>query len=177
VLAISAAVVVVAAAATTTWFVHWRSSLHVLLGYPAYGSAQPLAVGQSLYFGNNLIAARAISHSDDAGLSLHVSAVRPLVATNTSAADITVLRCPLAFGGAGPDGIDRRRADAVCTSLTPFDGGSVHIGSREGDDDIVLAVTPHRPGTVRIAGLEVSYSTGLRHGTQHVGVQARVTTG
>lgn len=177
ILAACAVVLVAAGVPTADWFVHWRSSLHSLVEYPTYGASGPLAIGKTEYFGGNAIAARAISHPNQPGqLSLHISAIRPIVDVNTADADTSVLRCVLAHDGPGPAGAFRADTNSTCSSLKPFRSGAVTLGFRKGDDDIVVAVTPRRAGMVRISGIELQYSSGLRHGTQHTGAQLSTTT-
>jgi hypothetical protein len=162
---------------TAVWFVHWRSSLHSLVEFPTYGVGGPLAIGKTEYFGGNVVVGSAIRHPNQPGeLSLHISAIRAIVALNTADADISILRCVLANDGPGPDGASRGAAKATCSSLRPFDSGAVTVGFRKGDDDIVVAVSPKRAGKVRISGIELQYSSGLRHGTQHTGVQLSFRT-
>jgi hypothetical protein len=176
-----ASVVVVALAVgipTTVWFVHWRSSLHSLVDYPGYGVGIPASVAQrTFYFGNELVAERAISHPKDSGtLSINISSITPVVLENTANADVTVAHCVLARPGAGVISGGPKEAAAKCSSLTPFRSGSVTLGFAKGSDDIVIAVTVHKAGLVRIAGVEVHYSSGLRHGSQHTGAQLRIRT-
>lgn len=173
--AIGVFVLVAAGVPTGIWFVHWRSSLHSLSEYPTYGVGGPLAIGKTEYLGGNLWAQDTITHpSRPMELSLHISMIRPVVVTNTAGADIRILRCVLALDGPGPEGDASGRSR--CASLSPFESGDITLGFQRGDDDIVIAVTPRRAGKVRIAGVEVHYSSGLRHGTQHTGVQIWTST-
>ncbi|HZC69257.1 MAG TPA: hypothetical protein VE442_01055 [Jatrophihabitans sp.] len=179
IVAACAVVFIAAGVPTAVWFVHWRSSLHVLVEYPTYGASGPLPIGETEYFGSNVIAARAISHPrdpDSGELSLHISAVRPMVRVNTAGAEIRMLRCVLRLGGPGPDGQLRAETDSVCSRLTPFHSGDIALGFKKGDEDIIVAVTARHAGKVRIRGIEVEYSSGLRHGTQHAGGQFGTTT-
>jgi len=41
---------------------------------------------------------------------------------------------------------------------------------------VLVAVTPHKPGTVHIAGIDVTYTQGLRQTTQRGGLDLTFTT-
>jgi hypothetical protein len=171
------AVLVAAGVPTAVWFAHWRSSLHVFATYPMYGATETLQVGHTNYFGNNLVAAHAIDHpSDFSALSLQVSAIRPVVLENTADAKIAVLRCVARRSASALLGENEATAQDKCSTLTPFTSGSLTLGVERNQDDIVIAITPRHAGTVRIAGVDVHYSKGLRHGVQHTGAQIKTTT-
>lgn len=176
VVAVLAVVVVAAGIPTAIWFAHWRSSLHLLANYPVNGVGYPLAAGKTFYVDGNAVAARVFSHEDFSDLSVDINSVRPVVKENTADADIGVLRCVLRRDGGGPFGYNQAQTRRTCGTITPFHSGPVTLGFRKGDDDIVIAVTPRHAGTVRISGVEVQYSSGLRHGTQHTGPQIKTTT-
>jgi hypothetical protein len=135
--------------------------------------SSPVALGETRYLGSNLVSAEAIDDPNHLrALSLHVSDIRVEVVADSADADIEVLRCVLAADGPGPSGDES--GHSKCASLSPFTSGNLRLGFKRGDDDIVVAVTLRKHGEVRIAGLQVRYSSGRRHGTQHVGVQAIV---
>ena len=177
VLAACAVAVLGAAAPTTVWFVHWRASLRPLIEYPGYGVGTPLRAGHTLYFGDNVVAARILNHPHESGeLSLNISAARPVVVENTAGASVSVVRCVLASNGDGPEGQGPLETRQQCSSLSPFQSGPVTVGFSRGDDDILIAVTPAHSGVVRVHGMRVSFSSGWRHGTQHVGPEIRTRT-
>jgi len=167
-------VIVAVAVAVTVWFAHWRSSLHALIDYPNYGVGMPTAPGHSWYFGSELASTTAVS-VNPRQLSIDITSVKPVVIENNADADVAVLRCVLRHPGAGPVGERQVATDAICASLTPFRSGRVTLGFEAGNDDIVVEVTPHKAGVVRINGVDVRYRSGLRHGSQHAGGQLRVT--
>lgn len=173
----AAAVLFAAGVPATVWFVHWRSSEHSLVDYPTFGVGGPLGVGKSEYVGENARDARLLSRSADTGghLSLRVISVRPIVGKNTAAADVVVLRCVLAQDGPPPLGSMPADVSSTCATLTRLHPGPLRLGFRKGDDDVVVEVTPRHPGSVRISGLDLRYSSGLRHGTQHIGAQINFT--
>jgi hypothetical protein len=167
-----AVVVVTAAIPTTVWFVHWRSSLSSLVRYPLAGVSQSVGAGQHQYFGGEATAEKAFDHPSGGGeLAIGVSSIRPVVQENSAGATITILRCVLSKNGQGPIGFDQADTDATCSALTSFRSGRVHLGFDRGDDDLVIEVTPHHAGRVRIAGAEIAYRSGLRHATQHTGLR------
>jgi hypothetical protein len=156
---------------TASWFAHRRSHLHSLVDYPLWGAGQPIAVGTTMYFGANTWPADAQGEPGNATLLMHVSTVRPVILQNSSAAHITVLDCVRKRLGDDAPGVLVGDVHSHCATLALFASGSLRIGDRIGDDDLIIAITPSRTGRVRIAGLRLSYSSGHRHGTQHVGAQ------
>jgi hypothetical protein len=175
--AVCVTILLAAGIPTAIWFAHWRSSLHALVEYPTYGASTSERAGTTVYFGSNAWPADAQGQPDGrAELPVHVSVVRPVVRENTAAAQIVVLKCGRSSPGDEALGGDAAEVRGRCATLVPFASGSVTFGERAGDDDIVLEVTPTRPGKVQIAGIEVRYSSGLRHGTQHIGAQTSVRT-
>jgi hypothetical protein len=175
--AVCVAVLLAACIPTAIWFAHWRSSLHSLVEYPTYGASTAERAGATVYFGSNAWPSDAEGQPDGgAEVSVHVSAVRPVVRENTAAARIVVLKCVRSSPGDESLGGDVADVRAHCATLVPFASGSVKFGERAGDDDIVLEVTPTRSGKVQIAGIEVRYSSGLRHGVQHIGARISIPT-
>lgn len=157
---------------TAIWFAHWRSSLHQLIDYPTYGVGGPFRADATLYFGGNIWPADAAGEPAlGSEQSIHISAAQPIVQNNTADARVSVWEC--VRKSRGDDTIASGIGDArrICARLAPFAPGNFRVGGDANDDDLVVAVTAAHPGRVRVAGLLVRYSSGLRHGTQHVGVK------
>jgi hypothetical protein len=95
----------------------------------------------------------------EVGDPLQILAVHPRVAQDTAAADVQVRIC-------GPAG---------CRAVTDPPSGTVHL--RAGRARLVVSVTPHRPGIVRIDGYDVTYLDGSHRGTEHAGVDLRLRAG
>lgn len=177
VVAACAVVLITAAIPTGIWFVHWRASLHSLASYPVWGASLPVRAGDTTYFGGNVTAERVFSDPHNhQPFALHIDSIRPVVRQNTAGADIVVLRCTSRDGGPGPLGGNAAAANAICAKLVPFHSGRVDLGFRAGDDDVVVAVTPRHRGIVRVAGVYVRYSSGIRHAAQHCGGQIKTIT-
>lgn len=85
--------------------------------------------------------------------------VRARIAVNSAAADIGIQVCTT---GAG------------CTAVTAAHGPRVRL-SGAGASRVVVSVTPHQAGEVRINGLDVSYLDAGRRGTEHAGSALLVT--
>jgi hypothetical protein len=95
----------------------------------------------------------------EVGDPLQIQAVHPRVAQDTAAADVQVRIC-------GPAG---------CRAVTDPPSGMVHL--RLGRARLVVSVTPHRAGIVRIDGYDVTYLDGNHRGTEHAGVDLRLRAG
>ena len=168
--AITAAMVVtVLLAAGGRWLTHADA-------LPSSGNqvTVPTAVGRTVW----MSAAISTSPPRDGrpvGARLQLRQVTPHVLENSSGATVDVLLC-------------RRNADPVavgaqfdppprqCASIEPFRSADVILSQRPGGAELLVRVTPHRPGLVRIGGLDISYRTGLRTGSQRSGMGMVVPT-
>lgn len=153
----------------------WFTGLRLLVEYPAGSAEVPARVDHTLYTDSGLALEVAYDASgvstSPTSLPVAVASIVPRVRSNTSQADVQVLTCVRRAGHAGVGAVEDV-ADG-CSTLTPFQPATIEIGSAT--IQIVLAVTPHRSGTVHVAGLDVAYSDGPRSTTQHAGTDIRVT--
>jgi len=85
--------------------------------------------------------------------------LRPRIAADTAAAEVTIKVCTT---GAG------------CTAVTAAHGPRLRL-SGTGASRVVVSVTPHRAGVVRIDGVDVTYLDAGRRGTEHAGSDLLVT--
>jgi hypothetical protein len=90
---------------------------------------------------------------------LRLLEVRPRIATDSAAADISVLVCT---------------TDAGCTDVTDAEGPRVRLAG-PGAARLMISVTPRHAGEVRIDGLDVTYLDTARRGTEHAGISLLVT--
>ena len=90
---------------------------------------------------------------------LRLLEVRPRIATDSAAADISVLVCT---------------TDAGCTDVTDAEGPRVRLAG-PGAARLMISVTPRHAGEVRIDGLDVTYLDTGRRGTEHAGSSLLVT--
>ena len=143
---------------------------HALAGYTGSGSAVG-AVGQTSYYGVPVRPAGNTATST----TLNLRSVTPRIAVNTAHATVTVLVCTgfadrvgaFVYGGTTQD------AAHDCTRLADFHSGTMRIGTSTDTQittGVVLAVTPHGSGLVRIEGANVTYRQGIRYGDQRVGM-------
>ena len=58
----------------------------------------------------------------------------------------------------------------VCGAMAPADGLTMQLS----DQQLIVAVTPHRVGTMLLRGLDVSYRHGWQDGTQRVGGDVQI---
>jgi hypothetical protein len=100
--------------------------------------------------------ARVVGADHDA---IRLVEVRPRVAVDSAAADIRIEVCTTGVG---------------CTDVTDAPGPRVRL-SGAGAARLVVSVTPHRAGEVRIDGLDVTYLDAGRRGTEHAGSTIQLT--
>lgn len=154
----------------------WFTGLRLLVEYPAGSAEVPARVDHTLYTDSGLALEVAYDASgvstSPTSLPVAVASIVPRVRSNTSQADVQVMTCVRRAGHAGVGAVPDDASDS-CSALLPFEPATIEIGSAT--IQIVLAITPHRSGTVRIAGLDVAYSDGPRSTTQHAGTDIRVT--
>lgn len=107
-------------------------------------------------------------HGEHGTVTIHE--VSADLAENSSAAQIRFFVCRV--GGTRTIGaigiVDQAEMNSSCLSLEPAREAEVRLG-RAPMDQIVMAVTPTRPGRVTVRSLRVTYSQGWKTGTQKIG--------
>ena len=116
----------------------------------------PLAVGETVYAG-------LLVHSDD---PINVRSVTPRVSRNDAGATVTVMTCTVT-GADGVGAVPAGEIARLCAPLEEFVPAVLALPTRH---SLVVAITPTRPGMLRIDGVDISYRDGLRIGRQHTGV-------
>ena len=151
----------------------WLTGEHLFSG-PGALVSMTLQPGQTLYVG---LGPPLVGTKPDATVRVDLRAVHPIVTTNTSDATVIVLACihgttnPASLS-AGGTSLDPR---PYCGSVESFRPGTTSVGPPA--TGLLLAVTPHRAGTVEVDGAHLSYRVGIRSGSQHIGaVDLTVTT-
>lgn len=91
---------------------------------------------------------------------------------NAAHADISFWLCSglSANGGFG----SAEHAKGSCPNFTRFRAGPERLGP--GYVNVLIAITPHRPGSVHIEGVDIRYRQGIRWGRQHTGFDMRTHT-
>lgn len=97
--------------------------------------------------------------------------VKPVIIENSAQATVRVLLCVPSNSG---EGVSSSLSD-FCRSAQPFQPGVVNLDQAR--HKIVLAVTLTQPGRLDIAGVQVTYRDGLRHGNQRSGIEWRWIVG
>lgn len=141
------------------------------LGFYWLTSADALASGGNLAggpgtVGHTLYSQPLVSPAGSDRVSVRLTSATPRTVENTADADIRVLLCVV--NGQVPE--FPGSATPPCTSTAPFTAGSRVLGSQAGLSTLILAITPRRPGIIRIDGLTVHYRDGIRRGTAHCGI-------
>jgi len=160
-----AAVALVLVAAGGGWW--WLTHPDRLVPAGGAESSVPITLGHRLYEG--------MFAQPESG-TVHVDRVVPHVVTNTARADFRVLLCHSSIGH-NTIGSVLDRTGRLCQH--PRDPRGADLPTLASNTYLVLEVTPHRPGTVRVEGLRVTYHAGWRRGTEDSGTNltVRVTRG
>ncbi len=96
--------------------------------------------------------------------NLRLRGVSPRVTTNTAAADVRLVLCGRPKEVVGSF---YARAEDACRELLPTAGSTLPADLHEAQ--LLLEVTPRRPGKVVIDGITVRYRHGLQVGSQVTG--------
>ena len=165
-------VVAVASVILAAWYV---VSAHALDDSSGALERMTVPVGQTVYFGPPV----APIGGPEATVQIDLRSVTPKIVENTADATVAVLFCtgPRAGGLVAGGTVDE--AASSCNQLSAFHPHQLRLGpdgSGTITTGIVVAVTPHRPGVVHIRGAQVSYWQGIRHGSQHVGMDVTIAT-
>lgn len=150
------------------WFAVLDFNDHAFREYSGSAAAYT-TVGSTVYIGTSI--APTADHGQG-GITVNLRTVSPRVAENGADATVRVFVCSGSYVGSLLSGGATPAAADLCTTLTPAQRGTTHLESTTG---FVLAVTPHRAGTVRIDGADLHYWRGIHFGHQHVGARLTIT--
>lgn len=106
-----------------------------------------------------------------------LTALEPRFASDSAAATVEYLVCDLdpavlaadgvgSFGFGMPDD----EVDRTCASTRPAEGAVLHL-QREAHEELIVGITPTRPGRVRILAHDVGFRVGWRRGADRIGVE------
>lgn len=143
-------------------FQEWRSPDAFDEGSTGH-SRTTLPVGEPIYLG--------ITHErHSAEGSIRIRDVQPDLGENDAEATVEYFLCTVdPSSGVGSIGsVDARLIGDECSELVAAEGQEMELNARP-RQQLVLAVTPTKPGTVTVEGTELSYSYGWRRGTQRLG--------
>lgn len=151
------------------------------LGYFWLGHARVLQSagdewGGPVQPGHTLYADTGISPSSGHAVTIGINEIHLRTTLNTADATIELLTCTIPPGSTRIGSVSEDDFGVFCPAATAWRSGTVTIGWNPGDAYIVVAITPQRDGQVIIDGADVSFRSGIRHGTQHVGGTIDVTT-
>ena len=148
----------------------WATDLSVLSDY---GNAEsgPASIAKPVYVDTAMGPA---GHSGATTAALTIDSVSPRIVENTSSSQVVLLVCQRNGSNTAVGFQDGQLSDS-CSRLaalrTPAD---LTLGFTTAQ--VIIQVTAHQPGILHIAGYDVTYHQGLRHGSQHVGVETTITT-
>ena len=159
--------VVTAAALAWQWRTHPRA-FEAAGGWTA--GHDSLAAGRTVYVGMSYEAREARGHATLETLS-------PRVVLNSSNATIRLFVCHVnPDGDVGAIGVEgRRHIDDDCRSLVPARGARVELNA-EPKQQVVIEISPRRPGQVLVDGIDITYSHGWQRGLQRVGGRVDIRT-
>jgi hypothetical protein len=162
-IAVTAAVLLVAVGITTG---HYLPQSNAFRSEAAL-TGSPVPIDETLDFGADINPAAK-------GATVTITSIKPIITTNTSKATANVVWCkptwPHFSGLLAPDAQILNH----CDSLAPVEGAKIHFVPNA--DNIIVRVTPHAYGVVKIAGFEVHYKSGFGNQTQIVGDSFNLTT-
>lgn len=146
----------------------WRSPDAFPSGASGYG-AVAWPVGEPIYIG--------LTHEGrDLEGTIDIRDLQPDVAADSAESRVEYFICTVdprsgvgSVGSVGATGIKEE-----CSALVQAIGQVMTLNARP-REQVVMAVTATRPGTVRVRGTELSYSYGWRDGTQYLGDSIKFT--
>jgi hypothetical protein len=158
----AASVLLLAAVVAGAWWLFHPD----LLSYGNAIHASDVAVGESMLFDSGISPATV----DDSGTStprtVTITKIVPRVQTNEAEAGLTLWLCTRA-GDTGVGSVAGDVRSRYCDPATQIlDQAGAFTYDRQ---QILVEITPSRPGQVVLRGFDVTYSDGLRRGTEHAG--------
>lgn len=168
-IAVGLAAALVSAGLAVAW--HWRTHPDV---FPDYGNGMGATLNEqtrSMYF--------AVTYPDPrVGQRITIESASPRIVENTAEATVDFYVCTLDVKEIGPGALgaaDPREFARVCPDPVPVDAGvELNVGA-EPPQQLMMAVTVHRPGLLRTRGVDLTYSHGWRTGTQAIGAHVEVS--
>lgn len=150
---------------------HWRS--HPTAFVPAGGwgtSHDAFRAGRTLYVGMTYEAREAEGVVTLTGLA-------PRLTDDSSGTIVEFFVCEVdSSAGIGAIGnVYGRGIGEQCTSLVPAEGARLRLNA-DPKQQVVMAVSPQRPGGVTVDGIDITYVHGWQHGSQRVGGEVRLRT-
>ncbi|CAN5137828.1 hypothetical protein BH09ACT10_BH09ACT10_02010 [soil metagenome] len=110
------------------------------------------------------------------GEDVNVHSAKPVVRVNSADAKIELLVCHYRSAEKQLGSIFGS-LDEYCSSTSPVDGYDLRKTANK-NEAILARITPRKPGSVRIDGLNVHYMRGWRHawqtGTEQMGMEVRL---
>jgi hypothetical protein len=99
--------------------------------------------------------------------SIEIHGAEPEVVRDSAGVRVDYLLCTInPSGNAGSVGaVIESDIDQECSSLTSIQGRAMELNA-DPRQQVVMSVTPTKPGTVEIEGTELSFSFGWRRGSQ-----------
>ena len=167
---VSALVAVVLIVAVVV-FMRWRDGLHLFRSVGNEIGADQLPIGRTLYVGDTA------DPPNGGRLELRITAIRPVVTSNTAHATIRVIMCKAPQEGG--EGLGSAYSlKSVCVSAAPFTPATYAVadGSAADTTSVIIAITPHSSGHVHVAGVHITYERGLRRGDQRTGIEIDTRT-
>jgi hypothetical protein len=159
------ALAVIAVIASGYWLSHPTS-------LETYGNSLELRAS----IGHTIAVDTTISSTAGAGAArVTLTALTSRITENTAHATIVFVVCQRNAGTTGVGAGEVSEMAAYCTRVDPLPGTFTgHLGFST--NQIVALITPRSAGRLHIAGYDASYRTGLRRGTQHVGIETTLTS-
>jgi hypothetical protein len=170
VVAIVGAVGLVGLVGSALWWTNHPTALS-----PTGGITSEAVVGKTQAYDAGIIP-RHDENAPNGGESatITITKIVPVITQDDAHAVVQVALCDglrvSAIGGVGPAYVKR-----TCTHVQPITPGMTFDYNYLHSQQIFVWITARRPGTVSIDGFEVTYSEGLRHGTQFAGNSFVVT--
>lgn len=125
-----------------------------------------LAVGEGMLLDAGIYSQQVLDDPNDT-VSITVVAASPNVVENTAEADVELVLCQ--HSGDGQDILGTAAAsdiDAACTALLPVEGTTFASPT---EAQLLVRITPHQAGTVRVEGIDLSYREGIRRASVRSG--------
>ncbi len=163
-------VVAVASVAGLGWAGWERDHPTAFVDNGASVGMDPLPAGKTLYFG--------VTWPGNPDHDVVLESAHPRVTTDSAASDVEVVACVAGGLEGTPIGTAfDSHLDRYCSKVLPIwpDEPDVRLSSAR-HDQLLIRVTPRRPGRVEIAGVDVVYRDGWQQGHQKVTARVGATT-
>jgi hypothetical protein len=141
----------------------------------AFGPISGFGVGFKDVHPGRTVYVGVMFEDQDATGTAHLHHISANVVSDSADTDIGFVMCTIVPGNSAFGAARQADLESGCSSLEPVEDADMELNG-DPRQQVLMSLTPHRSGKVRVRGVDVSYRDGWQDGTQTTGGDVEVTT-